>query len=236
MTAGILPPTIILSRFATLLPHGYPFSYILRRLHDLALMYPRFHLCDLQDQIRVADIIEPVENLTTRDRIILCASPANSKDPRVPHVCKTFALCVANKRGGALLELSCLNLGILEAGATVAKRYLAELEFLHWSLVLYLWLSYRFDGVFTSQEMAIYVKGLVEAKIDKVLGEFSVRSGRRRSWHKDSTAKDDQDQTLSFDPNQSLDDGSTQSLAGEIDTLNCILDEKPHDSRIRVRA
>jgi ATP-dependent RNA helicase SUPV3L1/SUV3 len=46
-------------------------------------------------------------------------------------------------------------------------------ETLHKALVLYLWLSYRFAGVFTSRPMASYVKELVEERIDKVLADYA---------------------------------------------------------------
>ena len=47
--------------------------------------------------------------------------------------------------------------------------YLREAEVLHKSITLYLWLSYRFGGVFVSQPLAFHVKGLLEAKIDECL-------------------------------------------------------------------
>jgi hypothetical protein len=53
------------------------------------------------------------------------------------------------------------------------KGYLYKLEILHKALILYIWLSYRFAGVFSSRPMAFYVKGLVEENIDTVLTEVS---------------------------------------------------------------
>ncbi len=180
MTAGIMPPTNIVTQFATYFPPKTPFSYILVRLHELALMDPRFHLCELRDQVRVADIIESVKKLTTSDRMIFCAAPINPRHEKMGLICQAFARCVAKNRGGGLQEISVLNLDILNEKLSPNKEYLAELELLHKALVLYLWLSYRFAGVFTSQEMAFYVKGLVEANINMVLADVSPNPRARK--------------------------------------------------------
>ena len=171
MSAGIFPPTSILLRFSAYFPEGTPFSYILLRLHELSLMHPRFHLCSLRDQINIADVIEPVRNLTTSDRIILCSAPA---DLTLLNVLQRYAECVANSKGGGLLDIPELNLNLLDQGITKDKSYLTELEALHKALVLYIWLSYRFAGVFTNRAMAFYVKGIVEKKIEAVLTEVSL--------------------------------------------------------------
>ena len=47
--------------------------------------------------------------------------------------------------------------------------YLKEAEFLHKAITTYLWLSYRFNGVFISQALAFHVKDLVEVKINQCL-------------------------------------------------------------------
>lgn len=233
MTAGLLPPTIFLSRFATLFPPRTPFSYILLRLHDLAVTHPRFHLCDLHEQVNIAEVIEPVENLTVRDRAIFCAAPANTHEYRSSQVCKAFASCVANNGGGALLELSCLNLEMLDGPISKTRSYLADLELLHKALVLYLWLSYRFDGIFISQGMAVYVKGLVETRMDKILGKVSVHlhksltpiRNKQGGLHQGPEATSNQDQAPNFDPILSVDDSSTQPLASDTEIPEHLPDE-----------
>lgn len=173
MSAGLLPPTSIILRFAAYFPDRTPFSYILLRLHELSLMHPRFHFCNLKDQVVIADTIEPVRNLTISDRIIFCASPVSTRDVVVRDVVQAYARCVANCEGGALLDIPELNLDILDKKVNRNKEYLYKLETLHKALILYIWLSYRFAGVFSSQAMAFYVKGLVEENIDTVLKEVS---------------------------------------------------------------
>jgi ATP-dependent RNA helicase SUPV3L1/SUV3 len=173
MSAGIFPPTSVIVRFAAYFPDGTPFSYILLRLHELSLIHPRFRLCNLRDQILIADAIEPVRNLTINDRLIFCAAPVSAHEPVLRKVVQAYARCVANSEGGALLDIPELDLDLLDETITIHKTYLFKLELLHKALVLYLWLSYRFAGVFTSQAMALYVKGIVEKNIHTVLTAVS---------------------------------------------------------------
>lgn len=174
MSAGIFPPTSIILRFSAYFPEGTAFSYILLRLHELSLMHPRFHLCSLRDQIHIADAIEPVQNLTISDRIILCSAPA---DVTLLDVLRRYAKCVANSEGGDLLDIPELDLNLLDEGITKDKLYLSKLESLHKALVLYIWLSYRFAGAFTNRAMAFYVKSVVEKTIEAVLTEVSMDKG-----------------------------------------------------------
>ena len=180
MSAGIFPPTNILTRFATYFPPMTSFSYIILRLHELSLKHPRYHLCNLRDQLTIADIIQPIQNLTVHDRIIFCASPANPREECMRPIVEAFARCVGKHSSGALLDIEALPLDVLNENMRPNRDYMARLEALHKALILYLWLSFRFAGVFTDQAMASYVKRLVEDKIDKVLAEYSASSAIRQ--------------------------------------------------------
>ena len=175
ISAGIFPPASIQQRFANYFPPETPFGYIIVRLHEICRMHPRFHLCDLRDQIGVADLIHPVKDLTIMDRIQFCAAPVSMRDSSVKKACLAYARCVAEKGGGELLQISALKLELLDVdtsqmkGGEQFKLYFEELEGLHKSLVLYLWLSYRFTGIFKSHALARHVKQLIERKIDEAL-------------------------------------------------------------------
>ena len=172
-TAGIFPPDHIILRFSTYFPPETPFSYILLRLFEISQMHPRFRLCSLRQYIGTADIIQQVNELTVADRITICAAPVDLKDPKFSVIALAFARCIGNQASGELLDIPELNLDILDQPVTAQREYLQGLESLHKALVLYLWLSYRFVGIFVSQDMAFHVKKLVEDKIDKVLTEVS---------------------------------------------------------------
>lgn len=51
---------------------------------------------------------------------------------------------------------------------------------LHKAVSLYLWLSYRFAGVFQSQAVAFTLKDLVEAKINDNLSRVDYDAARRK--------------------------------------------------------
>ncbi|MCJ1465939.1 RNA helicase [Pseudocyphellaria aurata] len=180
MTAGLFPTSEIISRFAAYFPPETPFSYILSRIDEISLMHPRFHKCDIKDHVRIADILEPVKNLTVNDRLIFCASPVDVRSYAGRQICRVFADCVANSSGGALLDIKELNLDILDQKAGSSPSYQAELEILHKALTLYLWLGYRFPGVFHTQEMALYVKELVRERIQEALAKSPQGSGQAR--------------------------------------------------------
>ena len=184
MSAGILPPTSILVQFAAFFPPSTNFSYILLRLHEIALVHPRFNLSMLDPQVKIADAIQPVENLSTNERIIFCNSPTDLKRAGMATIVAALARCVGNRTSGALLDIPDIRLEALDEEITMDGRYLDRLETLHSSLVLYLWLSYRFAGVFINQAMAFYVKSLVEERIDKILSEYSASAKIRAKIQK----------------------------------------------------
>ncbi|KAI9724132.1 MAG: hypothetical protein M1812_000851 [Candelaria pacifica] len=167
-TAGIIPPASIVQRFSAYFPPQTPFSYVLHRLNELTRLNPRFHLCEQRDQTRLADLIQPM-NLTINDRLIICAAPASLRDPGMPEIVKKFAQCVADQAGGGLLDIKEFKLEILDEDSTPDRNCLRRLETLHKSIVLYLWLSFRFSGVFKDRPLATHVKELVEEKIEQGL-------------------------------------------------------------------
>ena len=173
MSAGIFPPTTILLQFAAYFPPSTSFSYILLRLHELSLTHPRYHLCILKDQIAIADTIQPVESLSIHDRIVFCAAPATLRSKNMAAILAAFARCVGDNSSGALLDIPEIPLDILNKEIKPDRNSMEMLESLHKSLIIYLWLSYRFAGVFIDQTMAFHVKRLVEERIDKMLAEYS---------------------------------------------------------------
>ncbi|RFU26603.1 hypothetical protein B7463_g9735, partial [Scytalidium lignicola] len=176
-TAGLFPPASVMSRFAAYFPKGTPFSYIVLKLHELSKLHPRYHLCDLGLHVDVADLIEEF-NLTIADRLVFLAAPISLRDIGSHSIVKAFARCVAEQSGGDLLNIPELDLEILDYSPNREegqdnKLYLESLESLHKALTLYLWLSYRFVGIFRSQALAFHVKGLAEQKIDECLDSMN---------------------------------------------------------------
>lgn len=182
-TAGIAPPSDVLFRFASYFPKGTAFSYITQRLYDMSRLSDIFHMCRLKEQTQIADLIEPYP-LSTMDRITFMAAPVALREFGFGRIVQEFAECVATQSGGELLDLKTLDLELIDVHRDEfpfgEKAYLRQMENLHKALTLYLWLSYRFAGVFRSQALAFHVKSLVEKKIDECLADVHYDAAKRR--------------------------------------------------------
>ncbi|EFX02895.1 mitochondrial ATP-dependent RNA helicase [Grosmannia clavigera kw1407] len=170
--AGIQPPTFAIERFARYFPPETPFSFILQRVRELSRISGRFRLCTPNESLDVADIIQPFP-LSIYDRCVFITAPCALRDPGQKEIIAAMARCVSQMSGGHLLDIPELNLEILDASRDDYhlghQQYLARLEALHKAITLYLWLSYRYVGVFVSQDLAFHVKSLVEDKITEYL-------------------------------------------------------------------
>ncbi|KAK5625020.1 hypothetical protein RRF57_000736 [Xylaria bambusicola] len=171
-TAGIQAPAAAIERFSAYFPPNTPLSFMLVRLRDIAKLSSRFHLCHLKEMLAVADLIQPFP-MSIYDRCVFLNAPVALREPRGQVVLQAFARCVSRMEGGNLLDLPEIELELLDCKFGEWKEGPAELlrrlEALHKSITLYLWLTYRFSGVFTSQHLAFHVKDLVEAKINELL-------------------------------------------------------------------
>ncbi|KAI1133177.1 P-loop containing nucleoside triphosphate hydrolase protein [Nemania abortiva] len=183
-TAGIQPPTAAIERLSTYFPPNTPLSFIIIRLRDVAKLSPMFHLCGLKEMLDVADLIQPFP-MSIYDRCVFLNAPVALRDRNGATMLQTFARCVSRMEGGNLLDMPELELELLDMKLEDWKygqpEYLRRLEGLHKSITLYLWLSYRFTGVFTSQNLAFHVKELVETKINEHLAGVTESAQRRRS-------------------------------------------------------
>ncbi|KAH9882159.1 hypothetical protein J1614_001331 [Plenodomus biglobosus] len=183
-TAGLFPPALIIERFANYFPPGTPFSYILLRLHEISELHPRFHICELKDQLAIADAIHSIKSLSIQERITLCAAPTNMREQIERDFIHSLAECIATNRTANLLELEYLPLHVMDVPPVSGRVYLYELERLHKMLVTYLWLSYRFPNVLVSRTLANYAKKLVEDKIEATLTRFSFVHGKKEKIEK----------------------------------------------------
>ncbi|KAI1470665.1 P-loop containing nucleoside triphosphate hydrolase protein [Daldinia caldariorum] len=182
-SAGLQPPPAVIERFSSYFPPNTPFSYILNRLRDIARISPRFHLCGLKDMLAVADLIQPYP-MSVYDRCVFLNAPVNLSDKHGPTIVQAFAKCVSNMEGGELLDIPEVNLELLDMSDSQfhgSGDILRQLEGLHRTITLYLWLSYRYSGVFRSQNLAFHVKELVETRIDAHLAKVSVDLAKRRA-------------------------------------------------------
>ncbi|KAF2148949.1 P-loop containing nucleoside triphosphate hydrolase protein [Myriangium duriaei CBS 260.36] len=179
-TSGIFPPANIVERFAQYFPPGTPFSYVLLRLNEISQLNNRFHICGLRDALYIADLIEPVRGLSIPDRMIFANAPISFSDRKnFAELVPELAEAVVNQSGGALYEIQNIPLELLEQEVTMERGYLRSLETLHKAIVLYLWLSFRFFGIFSTRQLATELKTRIEERIEVVLEGLSTESKRQ---------------------------------------------------------
>ncbi|KAI1877050.1 uncharacterized protein JN550_001122 [Neoarthrinium moseri] len=176
-TAGLQVPPSVLERFSAYFPPNTPLSYIILRLRDIATVNHRFHMCNLGEMVEIADLIQPFP-MSVYDRCVFLNAPVSLREENGKATLQAFARCASNMTGGDLLDIPAVNLELLDTTRETyplgKSAYLKHLEALHKSITLYLWLSYRYSGVFRSQKLAFHVKELVEARINEALGEVSM--------------------------------------------------------------
>ncbi|KAJ4423703.1 RNA helicase [Gnomoniopsis sp. IMI 355080] len=182
-TAGLFPPSSIIEKFASYFPAGTPFSFMLLRLRDIARLPGRFHMCDLRSNLEIAQVIQQYP-LTIHDRCVFINAPCALRDFGMPQIIRALAKRIAYHKSGNLLDIPEFNLEVLDYSLDNypqgREQYLKHLEALHKSLVLYLWLSYRYTGIFLSQALAFHVKEMVETKINEHLHSLNYSAEARR--------------------------------------------------------
>jgi ATP-dependent RNA helicase SUPV3L1/SUV3 len=178
--AGIFPPESVFRKFAAYFPPGIPFEYLIKRVLDIAQVNPLFFLCDPTNQLGNAEIIDTVKGLPFEDQLKFMVSPMDRKSEISRDVTGALADCVADHNDGRLLDINHLNLEVLEQPVSGSNSYMADLESLHRAVILYLWLSFRFGGVFTDRTLASHVKELVEERMVRALTEFSANKRLRQ--------------------------------------------------------
>jgi ATP-dependent RNA helicase SUPV3L1/SUV3 len=144
-------------------------------------MHRRFHLCELKDVLWIADLIEPVEGLSVVERLTMCSVPASKTDVHLwKELLPALARVAGSQRAVTPADIEEMPLEVLEApDHTDGREYLRDLERLHKGLVAYLWLGYRFSGVFLGRPMAIHAKELVEGRIERVLSKIKIDEAKR---------------------------------------------------------
>ena len=178
--AALLPPDAFIEEISSRLPKGIPFEYILHKMSTDSILHPRYNICNVEDQSGIARTIEDIQSLTATQRYTICASPADTKSLAMQTVLKAYAKCIAENKMVTVADIDELPLEILDKPLSDSRDYMSLVETLHKSLILFLWLSYRFVNVFKDRNMANYAKSLVEDKINRALVEFSANPKFRK--------------------------------------------------------
>lgn len=189
-TAALFPPVFIIERFFSYFPPETPFSFILSRLRELAKLSNQFHMADFNDRLLVADAIQEIP-MSIYDRCVFLTIPVSLRDYKQTEVLQSLARCVSSMSSGHLLDIEELDLEILDMNKEDVDgyEYLMRLEALHKALTMYLWLTYRYQGVFRSQPLAFHTKALVEEKITDYLDHLNFVPDYRKQVRQQQRAR-----------------------------------------------
>jgi ATP-dependent RNA helicase SUPV3L1/SUV3 len=171
--AALQPPVEYIDAFAQSLPSGTPFEYLLQRMSERALMHPRFFMGSTRDLRATASHIDQVKGLNIVQNCMIAAAPVDTRTEIGKKVVKALAQCIANRTAVTIVDVPEIPLDVLDRPMSGDREYLLNLELLHKSLILYLWLSYRFTNILLDREMAVHAKEMVEEKINATLLQFS---------------------------------------------------------------
>ncbi|KAK1593897.1 P-loop containing nucleoside triphosphate hydrolase protein [Colletotrichum navitas] len=175
--ASIHPPAFIVEQFAEYFPPDTPLSFILLRLRELAPVSERYTVNIPEVNLMVADVIQEFP-MTIQERITILHAPISMRESGQKEIVQAIAKCISTRSNGALYDIEPINLELLDATLedfnNQGRRYLHSIETLHQAITLYLWVSYRFPNIFTSQALAFHVKDAVEEKIEFYLENNTV--------------------------------------------------------------
>ncbi|KAK5991504.1 ATP-dependent RNA helicase suv3 [Cladobotryum mycophilum] len=174
-TACIHPPAGVVERFASYYPPDTPLSFILMRIKAAASVSPLYSLNLGGDNLEIADIIQDLP-LTIHDRLTFCYLPVALRAEGSIDVLRALASIVATNSNGDLLDIKEIPLEFLDLDLKDfedGQKYLYKLESLHVAINQYVWLSYRYAGMFRSQGLAFHVRSLVEEKLIHTLDRLN---------------------------------------------------------------
>ncbi|EMT69901.1 ATP-dependent RNA helicase suv3, mitochondrial [Fusarium odoratissimum] len=204
--AYISPPAAAIERFSTYFPKGTPLSFILMRIRELASVSKQYRIHISPDKLEIADHIQDIP-LTIYDRLLFTNLPINARAQNAVPVLRALARIVANSEDGGLLKIKEIPLENLEIDFKTFKgtsmEYLHRLESLHAAINQYIWLSYRFSGLFRDQKLAFHVRSLVEEKLIDTLERLDFtesdlkgfRSRNRMEARKTTTSREELGET-----------------------------------------
>lgn len=170
--AFVTPPAAVVERFSTYFPKDTPLSFMLMRIREIASVSKNFRLSIAPDKLQIADAIQDIP-LTIYDRLTLCNLPVWSRAENSMGVLRALATVISESGRGDLLSIEEIPLESLDIDLKTFDGtpidYLHKLESLHTAVNQYVWLSYRFAGMFRDQALAFHVRSLVEQKLVETL-------------------------------------------------------------------
>jgi ATP-dependent RNA helicase SUPV3L1/SUV3 len=140
--AGVLPHSNLVRRFAQEYPPSMPFDILLTKFYNLATASNNYVTCSLQQQISVARMISEVGGLLVNEKTAIVTAPANSRVGIISLIMEEICKAIARGTPISLVDIEHFDLDAIEYADVSKPHTLKNLEQLHLSITLYLWLSY----------------------------------------------------------------------------------------------
>ncbi|CAG8471300.1 7621_t:CDS:10, partial [Diversispora eburnea] len=225
--AGLQPTMEMVELFAHQLPDVKEFSSLLEKFEDLARVDGQYFLCNFHSQKLVANSIEHIP-MTIPERFSFVTGPVNTSDVRLMKNIQKFAMMHNQSRPCKIDE-------VVKLPAKVPHNddMLSEMESIHRTLMLYLWLSYRFQETFVDVEKARELKLRCENTIHESLQTLKIPRKRPRTTTKDIRAiskleeKNKTERNKSFDNNKSFTQQSSLIYSKNRERVNPHFRQKP---------
>lgn len=167
-TAYVSAPAYAVERFASYFPPDTPLSFILMRIRELASVGSLYTFTLQADVLELVDKIQDIP-LSIQDRLTLSSIPINVRADGATAVFRALARMISRNQNGDLLDIKEMPLEFLDINQREYEGsphdYLWKLESLHNSINMYVWLSYRYSGIFRDQSLAFYIRKLVEQRL-----------------------------------------------------------------------
>ncbi|KAG9307421.1 hypothetical protein G9A89_017251 [Geosiphon pyriformis] len=173
-SGGLQPKVEQVELFSQQLTHTPTFSELLDKFEMMSRVDGLYFLCNYGDLKIIADMIEN-HQMDLIDRYNFSTAPVNTSDPLVMAYLNKFA-SMYSKQEVCLLESL---VRVPETHATTNER-LKELESAHRVVMIYMWLSFRYPGTFSSVKAAEEIKNKLEDLILQSLHTIRFTRVRRR--------------------------------------------------------
>jgi ATP-dependent RNA helicase SUPV3L1/SUV3 len=158
-SAGLSPRLEQLEKFSEILP-GLPLGSLLERFEQLATVSGDYFLCNIQQQIAVANMLDNVD-MSFADKYVFLQAPVNIRDEVLAGMLLDFA---TSHGEGTVVNADRVN--------EIFRKFdeeLARLEVFHRGIMLYLWLANRFPETFHEADKLVLTKLELEDMINKKL-------------------------------------------------------------------
>ena len=184
LRAGLFPTDEQIDHFSRQFDnenHRVRLSTILAKFYEITQVNKgKYFMCEIEEKKDIANIIHPIEHLTTAERMIFVKSPIDPDES----LCKDMAFKWAKLYSeGKDVPLLLPNPNTMKPINTLIK--LKELEVMYKCLNVYSWLSYRLEP-FKERERSFEYQEICRNLIEEALKQTVSLERKEKAQHKES--------------------------------------------------